>query len=114
MTPRFVMVYPDQMFVDDGSDVEVTFKIPRVWRDAPADGMQAAIIHLPDGKLRVFDSANIYSVMQNGEPFGTDDIGPLVRGLGIAKYGLNLPNAEWDEVRDRLRKYRKEHEARKR
>lgn len=110
MAPRFVMFYPDRTIADDGVDTEVRFTVPRVWCDAPADGMQAAIVHLPDGRLRVIDSSDIYAVMQNGEPFGTNDVGPLVRSLGLAKYGLNLPNEEFAQVRERLRAYRKAHE----
>lgn len=110
MSPRFIMVYPDRDIVDDGEDVELRFIVPRVWRDAPADGMQAVIKHRSDGKLSVHDSSDIYSVMQNGEPMATDDLSPLLRSIGLVKNGLWLPNEEFAAVRERIRMYRREHE----
>jgi len=109
---RFTMVYPDRMLEDDGTDVEVVFRVPRVWKNAPADGMQAVIAHQNDGRLRVYDQCDIYAVLPNGEPMATDDLGPVLRAAGIAKYGLWIPNQEFEQVRKRIRAYRKQHEAR--
>lgn len=111
MKPRFAMFYPDQTLIDDGEDVEVTFTVPRVWLEAPRDGMQAVIVHGNDGSISLHDSLDIYAVHPNGEPFGTHDIGPTLRRSGLVKYGLQLPNEEWYAVRERVRDYRKEYEA---
>lgn len=113
MAPRFVMIYPDQNIVDDGEDVELRWMVPRVWLDAPADGMQAVIKHRPDGKIQVVESLDIYSVMQNGEPMGTNDLSPMLRSIGLIKNGLWIPDVEFENVRSRIRQYRKEHERRR-
>jgi hypothetical protein len=112
MKPRFAMFYPDHTLIDNGEDVEVTFKVPQVWSDAPKDGMQAVLVHRADGLLSLHDSLDIYAVHPNGEPFGTHDIGPVLRRSGLVKYGLQLPNEEWDAVRERVRDYRRQYEAR--
>jgi hypothetical protein len=105
------MFYADRTLLDDGDDVEVTFKVPRVWSNAPRDGMQAVIIHGDEGKLVAHDGRDIYSVLQNGEPMATNDLGPLMREVGIAKYGLWIPTVEFDAVRERMREYRRQHEG---
>ena len=111
MVPRFAMFYADgSVVLDDGEDVEVVWRVPRKWHEAPADGLQAVMVHRPDGRLRNHDSRDVYAVLQNGEPMATDDIGPLLRAAGIVKYGLWIPDEEWERVRDRVRAYRKEHE----
>ena len=110
MKPRFAMFYPDKTLLDDGEDVEVTFRVPRVWLEAPRDGMQGVIVHRDDGKLVVHDGRDIYAVLQTGEPMATKDLGPLLRAAGIAKYGLWIPNVEFDAVRTRMRIYRQDHE----
>jgi hypothetical protein len=104
------MFYPDQTLLDNGEDVEVTFKVPKVWFDAPRDGMQAIMIHREDGQLVAHDGRDIYSVLQNGEPMATNDLGPLMREVGMAKYGLWIPTVEFDAVRERMREYRRQHE----
>lgn len=110
MVPRFVMVYPDRTLADDGEDVEVMIKVPRVWLTAPSDGMQAIIGHREGGKLSVYESRDFYFLTMTGEPYGTDDITPVLRAAGLLKNGLQLPDAEYDAVRDRIRLYRREHE----
>jgi hypothetical protein len=104
------MFYPDETILDDGEDVEVTFKVPRAWLDASKDGMQGVITHREDGKLVPHDGRDIYVVLPNGEPMATNDLGPLLRSMGIAKYGLQIPTVEFDEVRERMRAYRRNHE----
>jgi hypothetical protein len=110
MKPRFAMFYPDQTLIDDGEDVEVTFKVPKTWFDAPRDGMQAVVIHRDDGKLVVHEGRDVYAVLQDGEPMATNDLGPMMRAAHIAKYGLWIPNEEWAQVRVRLQEYRRQHE----
>jgi hypothetical protein len=110
MKPRFTMFYTDHTFVDDGKDVEVVFKVPEVWAYAPKDGMQGVIVHRADGKLVPHDGRDIYVVLPSGEPMATNDLGPLLRSIGIAKYGLQIPTVEFDEVRERMRAYRRNHE----
>ena len=109
MKPRFAMFYPDQTLLDDGEDVEVTFTVPRVWLNAPRDGMQGIIIH-NGGKLLAHDGRDIYAVLETGEPIATNDLGPMMRAAGIAKYGLWIPNVEFEQVRERMREYRRQHE----
>jgi hypothetical protein len=111
MKPRFAMFYPDHTFVDDGKDVEVVFKVPEVWAYAPKDGVQAVIVHRDDGQIIVHENRDIYAVLQSGEPMATNDIGPLLRSTGLAKYGLWIPNEEWATVRTRLQEYRRQHEC---
>jgi len=110
MLPRFALFYPEETLIDDGEDIEITFRVPRVWLNAPKDGMQSVIIHREDGKLVPLDSRDIYAVLPTGEPIATNDIGPVLRAAGIAKYGLWIPNVEFDQVRERMRAYRKNHE----
>lgn len=113
MASRFVMFYSDTDVVDDGKDVEVTFRVPRVWLGAPRDGLQAIIKHRSDGKLVVVDNHDHYSVMQNGEPMGTGDLSALFRSVGLVKSGLWIPDVEFDEVRHRVREYRRRWDSRK-
>jgi hypothetical protein len=113
MTPRFAMFYPDQTLLDDGEDVDVTFKVPKVWLDAPRDGMQCVVVHRQDGKLTDYYGRDMYIVMQNGQPMATDDVGPLLRTAGIAKYGLWIPDVEFDAVRQRVQEHRRQHERSK-
>lgn len=110
MKPRFAMFYPDQTLLDDGEDVEVTFKVPRVWLEAPRDGIQGVIVHRDDGKLAAHEGRDIYAVLQSGEPMATNDLGPILRAAGLAKYGLWIPNVEFEAARERMREYRRNHE----
>lgn len=112
MTPRFALFYPDETLIDDGKNVTITITVPQVWRDAPRDGMQAILVHRIDGLLTLHDSHDLYAIHPNGQPFGTHDLGPVLRRSGLVKYGLQLPNEEWDAVRQRVREYRRQHEAR--
>lgn len=115
MASRFAMFYADGSIIkDDGEDVEVTFKVPRVWRDAPRDGVQFVVCHLPDGKLRVYSGKDTYWTLQNGESVANDE-GPvtLLRALGILKMGLWIPDEEFEAVRELVRDYRKAWENRK-
>jgi len=108
MPPRFIMFYGDGSVIeDDGEDIEVTFKIPRVWRDAPRDGLQFVVKHRDDGKLQVLNGSDYYSVMRNGEPIGTDDLSTVLRAEGLCKSGLWIPNVEFEVVRERVRDYRR-------
>ena len=111
MKPRFAMFYPDKTLVDDGEDVEVTFTVPRVWLEAPRDGMQGIIVHSEDGNILAHAGRDIYCVLQNGEPIATNDFGPVLRELGLAKYGLWIPTVEFEVVRERMREYRRNHEG---
>jgi hypothetical protein len=108
--PRFAMFYPDETLIDDGRDISVHWTVPRVWFEAPRDGMQAVAVHRDDGHLVVHESRDIFAVLQNGEPISTDDMGPVLRTAGIVKHGLWLPNEEWARVRTRLQEYRRQHE----
>jgi len=108
MAPRFVMFYPQHEVVDDGEDVEITFKVPRVWLGASRDGLQSIVKHRHDGKPQVVDSHNQYCVMQNGEPMGTDDLSSLFRSMGLVKSGLWIPDVEFDAVRKRVQEYRRQ------
>ena len=114
MPPRFVMFYGDGTVIeDDGEDVEVTFKVPRVWFDAPRDGVQTIVKHRDDGKLQILDSANFYGVMANGEPMSTDDLSALMRAMGIVKSGLWIPNEEYEAVLEKVRAYRRQWDKRR-
>jgi hypothetical protein len=102
------MFYADgPTIVDDGEDVEVIFRVPRAWLDAPTDGVQFVVRHMPDGKLRVHEQRDRYFVLQNGEPVANDE-GPvaLLRSLGILKAGLWIPDEEYQAVREQVRAYR--------
>lgn len=114
LTPRFAMFYSDDLVIkDDGEDIEVTFRVPRAWFGAPKDGLQTVMRFRPDGKIVVLNGHNQYAVLMNGEPMATDDLSPLLRAAGIAKSGLWIPDEEYEEVRERVRQYRKEWEQRK-
>jgi hypothetical protein len=104
------MFYPDHTLIDNGEDVEVTFKVPQMWSLAPKDGMQGIIIHRKDEKLLAHTGRDIYAVLPDGEPIATDDLGPMMRAEGIAKYGLWIPTVEYEAVRERMREYRRLHE----
>ena len=102
---RFAMFYPDDTLYDDGTDVEVVWKVPRVWHEAPRDGLQVVVVNgQPDITLREKD---IYCPMMNGEIMSTDDLGPIMRTAGLAKYGLYLPRVEYDAVNQRVKEYRR-------
>jgi hypothetical protein len=112
--PRFAILYSDgSMVMDDGIDVEVTFKVPRAWLDAPKDGVLHVIKHRYDGSLIVFYSVDFYCVMEDGELFATNDTSTLLRRLGICKSGINVPDEEFEAARERVQVYRREHEAKK-
>ena len=111
MKPRFAMFYSDQTLLDDGEDVEVTFKVPRVWFDAPKDGLQAVMVHRDDGKLTVHTGLDVHMVMPNGEPMNTNDLGPLMRWVGLAKYGLWTPTEDFEQIYSRLKQHRREYEV---
>jgi hypothetical protein len=110
MEPRFVIFYSDKVLSDDGEDVEVSFRVPKVWLEAPRDGVQAVVIHRDDGNLVVHEGRDIYAVLPTGEPMATNDLGPMMRATGIAKYGLWIPNEEFEAVREQVRAYRRQHE----
>jgi len=103
---RFRMFYPDQE-IDGNTDetVPVVFHVPRAWLHAPRDGVQAVVKHSEDGKLVRLEGRDQYAVLQDGEPFCTDDLVPTMRATGLVKSGLQLPDTEFDEVRQRVRAY---------
>ena len=111
MKPRFAMFYSDQTLLDDGEDVEVAFKVPRVWLDAPKDGLQAVVVHRDDGKLTVHIGRDIHAVMPSGDLMNTNDLGPLMRSIGLAKYGLWIPDDDFDQIHSRLKQHRREYEV---
>lgn len=102
MEPRFAMFYSDQTIVDEGEDAEVTFKVSQTWLDAPWDGLQAVVTG--DVILR---NQDIYCPLQNGELASTNDLGPILRAAGLAKYGLYIPTEEYEAVAKRVKEYRR-------
>lgn len=111
---RFVIFYADGSIVeDDGEDVEVTFSVPRAWLTAPRDGVQFVVCHRSDGRLQVLQNHDIYLVLRNGEPVACNDLGAQMRAAGLAKYGQWIPDEEYFAIRERVREYRTEHEAKK-
>jgi hypothetical protein len=87
--------------------------VPRAWFNAPRDGLQFVVKHQTDGKLQVLNGTDYYSVMQNGEPMGTDNLSAIMRAAGLCKSGLWVPNEEFEGVRDQVRDYRKQWECKK-
>jgi hypothetical protein len=95
------MFYSDQTLLDDGEDAEVTWAVPKVWRDAPWDGLQAVVA----GDV-VYRGQDIYCPLQSGELVTTNDLGPIMRAAGLAKYGLYIPKLEHEAVSKRVKEYR--------
>lgn len=103
---RFRMFYQDQEIEGDTCEtLPVVFHVPTAWIDAPRDGLQAVVKHGDDGRLVRLEGRDLYSVLQGGEPFCTDDIVPTMRAAGLVKSGLQLPDEEFAEVRERIRAY---------
>jgi len=108
---RFAIFYADGSVVeDDGVDETVTFRVPRAWLRAPCDGVQFVVAHRSDGRLQVLQNHDIYMTMPNGEPIASNDMGAQLRSVGIAKYGLWIPDQEYFAIRERVREYRRVHE----
>lgn len=111
MSSRFALFYGDGSIVkDDGQDVEITFRVPRAWIDSPKDGVQFVVAPGLDGKLVVYEQKDLYFMLPGGEPMATDDLGPVLRSLGLLKCGLWIPNEEYAAIRETVRAYRREHE----
>jgi hypothetical protein len=109
--PRFVIFYADGSVVkDDGEDVEVVFKVPKIWAEAPKDGVQFVVEHLSDDKLRVYQQYDHYFVLPGGQPKGAKSTDPMLRNLGILKHGLWIPDEEFEEIREAVQEYRRKHE----
>ena len=102
---RFALFYNDQTLLDDGQDVDVTWKVPKVWHDAPRDGVQAVVV--PGAPDRVLRGVDIYFPLTNGEMIGTNDLGPILRTEGLAKYGLHIPTPEYEAVNQRVKEFRR-------
>lgn len=109
--PRFAIFYADGSVVeDDGVDVDVTFKMPKVWRDAPRDGVQFVANLMLEGKYAVLGGQNLYHTTQEGALNATDDMSPTMRRAGVLKHGLTLPQEEFQEIRRQVVSWRKKHE----
>lgn len=108
-TERFAIFYADGSVVrDDGEDVEVTFRVPRAWRDAPRDGVQFVVCRRSDEKMQVLGAMDIYVATPEGHLISTNDLGALMRHAGLAKYGLWIPDDEFFAVREKANEYRRE------
>ena len=60
------------------------------WESAPSDGIQLLMTWDPFWGRRCYTEKDHYIVTKDGEPYGTDDLGPWLRSLGIVKYGLMM------------------------
>ncbi len=106
---KFAMFYRDETIHGDTEDYEeVVWRVPRAWLSAPVDGVQTVGLTLPDNRFQSLHGQDIYCVMQTGQPMATSDLGVITRLAGIAKYGLWIPNEEYEAVQDRVNEYRKE------
>jgi hypothetical protein len=115
MAPRFAIFYADRSIIeDDGEDVEIIFRVPRVWLEAPRDGVQFVVCCRPDGKLSVLSGYDLYSVLANGQPMAADDLTAQYRATGLTKSGLWIPDEEFEAIRKLVQRYRREHDAAKR
>ena len=112
MQPRFAMFYEDETIVDDGETVEVTFRVPRAWIRAPKHGLQGVLWQNHDGKLVPYEGNDYYAVLTNGQPFATPNVAPSFCREGLVKYGVQLEDERFDNVRERMRRSRKEWEQR--
>jgi hypothetical protein len=84
------------LYYDDGS----TFSDEDgPWTQAPADGVLFAVEWEGDQK-RVYSGHDYY--LNDGGLGYTDDLGPLLRKLGVVKFGRWTSHANLERVRKRM------------
>ena len=110
--PKYAIFYGDGEIVEGGGDddewVDVTLRIPRKWRDAPAVKVQAVIVENPYTSRYVWRHSDHYYWVPSGEVCSTDVIGEYLRGYVPAiKFGLCLTQEEHDELARKLRDYQR-------
>lgn len=94
--PRFALFYADGTVIeDDGEDVEVTFKVPRKWLEAPAVGVQVVVVRNEGNRAQVFRGSDYYYMnphtFDGMEFMHSNEPGTMLATYGIAKLGAWVP-----------------------
>jgi hypothetical protein len=112
MTLPFAMFYADERHdvIDDGSSdfVEVTFRIPRKWAEAPVAGLQAVSTMLETERVQIHRGSDVYLTMPSGERMHTNDPSAMLAMLGVAKFGAWVPDPIFRAAQERANKWRNE------
>lgn len=108
--PRYAIFYGDGSVVEGGGEddewVEVRLRIPKTWRDAPPDNVQAVICENPYSSRYVWRGTDFYYWVPDGEASCADSIGEFMRGyLPLIKFGLCLPEADYSDLVAKLKQY---------
>jgi hypothetical protein len=92
---KFKIFYKDKTVEGDTDDlVEISFKVPKAWVEAPIDGIQAIIY----GKNHC-NAADFYYWLED-RFFSTNDLNCSLRTFfkGLIKFGSMLPDGESEKV----------------
>lgn len=111
--PCWALFYADGSVIeDDGEAVDVVFRVPRKWIDAPRDGVQFVAELTVEGRYRMLGGKDFYHLTQEGAFNATDDISPTFRRAGILKHGLTMPQEDFRDLRQKTVEWRKKYERR--
>lgn len=107
---KYAIFYGDGTIVEGGGPddewVEVKLRIPRIWRDAPSDNVQAVVIEDIHSGRTVWRNNDFYYWVPDGEACSTDVIGEYERGyVPAVKFGLCLTQEQYDELARSIRDY---------
>lgn len=70
------------------------------WEDAPADGVLFVVDK--QGDVHHHSGADYYWKLQDGTVVATSDLGPLLRSLGIVKFGRWTTHTNMERIRQRV------------
>lgn len=88
-----------RFYYDDGSTFDNEHG---TFEDAPADGVVGCVQCDKETGREVWQAFEYYFMFENGEVCGTNDLGPLLRRLGIVKFGRWMPEGEYKGTLKRM------------
>ena len=84
-----------KIYYDDGS---IYSNLDGEFVDAPSDGVLGVVEIEEEVGYQIFRGKDFYFELEDGTMGTTDELGPLLRKLGIIKFGRWCGKAQWAKV----------------
>jgi hypothetical protein len=89
-----------RIYYDDGSDYS---NLDGAFKDAPSDGVLAAVFRDPQTGYKIRRKKDYYFLMPDDGTIGeTDDLGPFLRKTGLIKFGRWVSGSVWEKEYRRI------------
>jgi hypothetical protein len=116
---KFAIFYTDGTVIEGGGEDDETitleFTVSKKWLNAPDHGIQAVVVEQPFTCRSVYGASPYYiqlPIEYNGGgeiyPPENGDLGPYFHNYlqGMVKFGQMVSNEKWQEIHDKVKKYK--------